>query len=322
MSQATLRDLVVAYSSSSAPVMDDLMKASPIVRSGLAIPASNNIYHKYKKLKALPTVSVTNLDGSITPQSSDFTIEQSDISYFAAQQNEPAAIVENYPGGIESYFMNERPGFIESFGQTLSKQMVYGNDSTFGNPSGFKGLHQIAKDSGNVVKQFGGTSGSRTSIFAVKWKPSTFAMFINPVLASQDQFVRIRVLNGGEPSMVVTNTSTGAQQLCYQAYYDMYLGLFSASSYDVAALTQIQDATGKKPTASYMDQLVDEVKGTADSTVIYCSRLGRRLLGELKDSKLSTYVSDNEYNTVVELWNGIPVVIDENIRDDETTALD
>ena len=323
MSQATLRDIVVGYASDAAPIMDDLERESGIIRTATAVPASNNLWHKYKKLKALPTVAVIKLDGETTPQSSDFTVEQSDLSLFVAHQSEPARIAENYPGGVRAYFENERPGFSESFGQTISTQAVYGNYTAFaGSLSGFPGFHQIARDSQNIVARMAGDTGSRTSIFAVKWKPTTMALLVNPLMAANGKLMKVKVLNNGQPVLMTTNTTTHAQQLVYQVIYELMLGMFSATDLTVSAITQIQDATSDKPTASNMDKLVDQIKGNSTNTVIYCNRTSKRLLGELKDSKLTTLVTDKVYSTTVDFWNGIPLIVDDNILDTETTALD
>jgi len=322
MSQATLRDVVVGYASDAAPLMDDLEKESGIIRTATAVPASNNLWHKYKKLKALPTVSVIALDGTTTPQSLDFTIAQTDLSLFVAHQAEPARVAENYPGGVRAYFENERPGFSEAFAQKISTQAIYGNNATFGDASAFLGFHQIARNSGNIVARMAGATGSRTSIFAVKWKPTAMALLVNPLMAANGKFMKVRVLNGGQPVLMTTNTTTHAEQLVYQVVYELMLGMFSGTDLSVSAITQIQDDTSDKPTASNMDKLVDKIKGNSSNTVIYCNRTSKRLLGELKDSKLKTIVTDTVYSTTVDFWNGIPLIVDESILDTETTALD
>jgi len=50
--------------------------------------------------------------------------------------------------------------------------------------------------------------------------------------------------------------------------------------------------------------------------------LGRRLVKQIKNTKLEITPSDTDYNTVVSSWDNIPIVLDEMIVSTETTALD
>jgi len=52
------------------------------------------------------------------------------------------------------------------------------------------------------------------------------------------------------------------------------------------------------------------------------NRLGRRLVKQIKNTKLELAPSDTDYNTAVASWDNIPIVLDEMIVSTETTDLD
>lgn len=327
MANQTLRDLVVAMSGMSADVetvMSHLTKKSGILKTALVKPASHNIYHSYKKIAALPSFTV----GGITQDLTDETVSKDEqmvhLTSIDAIQTEYKKYCDNYPGGARAFFNDQYLPFIEAWGQAASKQIVYGTDSTFGNVRGFLGFHQYAKAYGNR-SQRGGTSGSTTSIFAVKWDSNSCALLYDKaLLQATAAFLKVSAINGGEFYTEVINDggSDQAKKIVYGTLYESTLGLFSASEFDIAAMTQIQDDTGDKPTAATMSTILDYVKSFSGGTFLYGNLLGARLLSELKDSKFEMGVVDKNYDIRVDYYNSVPFIIDENISSVETDVLD
>ena len=331
MANATLRRVVTEIASQDEAIMKSLEKKSGILRSALADEASHGHFHKYKVVDALPSFSWYSAGGSLTDSTVNDNVLQLDLKNVGALQSEPKEVAETYPGGVGPFFAKQAPAFLESFGQAASDGLIYGFDATFGNVSGIKGMHQYVNDAVrtdglnsnvNYINETG-TSGSTTSIFAVSWdSASCKVVFDGQATRNQGRFLEVLQMNDGQPLAEVTSTTTGAKKMIYQVLYTARLGLQSASFYDIAAYRRIQDASSDKPTAANMDLLLDLVHADPMSTVLYMNRTSKRLLAELKDSKLSTYVIDKDYSTAVDLWNGIPIMIDDNILDTETTGLE
>lgn len=323
MSYATIRHLIMDKAHDGTAIIDHLAKESGILRTGLAIPANEGVLHKHKKVISVASFSTVNPGASTTDQTIEQELTQTDLKIIRAMQSEPQDIVDNYKGGKAKFFRDQLFGFVEGFGQQASKQLIYGNNSVFGSVDAPLGFHQIAKANSKVI-QMAGDSAYRTSIFAVKYNPAYCGILFNPNHggAGKNRFLRIQPMNGGNVTAEVTNVSTGAKKLVYQFEYSGYLSFLSGTEYDVAAITQIQNADNDKPTAAGLDELVDMVKGTSQNTFLYASRLGRRLVRELKNSKLEMGVMEKNYDTRIDFWEGIPFVIDENISNVETTSLD
>ncbi|MCD4650630.1 MAG: hypothetical protein K8S56_02420 [Candidatus Cloacimonetes bacterium] len=318
MSSATLLKLAAAFNQpNQTAIIDSLTKDSGILRTMPFQKASHGLFHKYKIKTGLPSGGFRNVNGSIIPHTTNDEVKQTDLKILTDIQQEDKAICESYPGGVEKYFADELPAFVEGLGQTAAKQVIYGTDGTFGDSEGFVGLRQSAIANSNIIAA-GGTSGSRTTILAVRWKHGICTGLFNENAFADGQMITVRPLNTGNPVMVVVDTATGAVKPVYQALYEAYMGLLVADTKNVAAYTQIQDASGKKPTAANLDKLIDMVNGTAGDTFIYCNRIGRRLLWELKDSKMQITPAETEYNSMLERWNGIPMILDENLSATET----
>lgn len=323
MANQTLRDLVVSYAGKSATVetvLSHLLKKSGILKTAQAIPANYNIYHKYAKVDALPSFSVGGLNQDLTSETAHSNLLTQQLASVDAIQTQYKKQLDNYPGGPRKFFEDQYLPFIAAWGQAASKSIVYGT-SGLGNVGGTIGLHQIAAAYGNVIVETG-TSGSTTSIFAVKYDPQTCGILFNPQTAASGNLLSVKPILGGQPYSEVINDggSDQSQKMVYGVSYESSIGFLSASKYDVAAYTRIQDDTGDVPVADNVDELIDMVHGDEGSTFLYCNRTARRLLRRLKDSKLELGVMDKNYDVRIDYWNGIPLVTDDNILNTESTT--
>jgi hypothetical protein len=318
MSSATLLKLAAAYNvPAQTAVIDSLTRESGILRTMQFQKASHGLFHKFKIKAGLPSGGFRRVNGAIVPHTTFDEVHQEDLKILTDIQQEDKAICEAYPGGVDKYFSDEAAAFLEGLGQTAARQLIYGTMASYGDPEGFRGLRQYAVENDRVITA-GGGSGERTTILAVRWKPGVCVGLYNENAFVDGQVVAVKPLNQGQPVMVVVDPSTGAVKPVYQALYEAYLGLLVADSANVAAYTEVADSTGHKPTASNLDKLIDLVNGSPADTCLYANRLGRRLLWELKESKMQTSSADGDYNTLIERWNGVPVVLEENLSTTET----
>ena len=323
MAQATIRKLAEQWGVAGAAEMESLTNASGILTVADAIPASHDMFHKHKKLDALPTFSVTDVGGSLGDVTTNNSIYQTDLRYIKAHESEPADIVDHWNGGASAYFNDQRPAFLESFGQTASNAIVYGNDATFGNVSGMIGWHQMAKAYGNEIDA-GGDSGATTTIFAVKFRSGSngCGILYDGKINGAGQFMSSEVKNGGKSILETTNTTGRLKQEVYQVVHKGVLGFLSTSSYDVARIHSVGMTADDSPTYDEMQQLLDMVRAEQGNTFLFMNRLGRRALNKLKNDDLIINISDKEYNNIVESCNGVRIVLDENILSTESSALD
>jgi len=97
--------------------------------------------------------------------------------------------------------------------------------------------------------------------------------------------------------------------------YETDIAYLAASKYSVHVIYGVTAAA--LPTTPIMNNAIDSVKAD-ENTFIYTSRLGRRALWTLKDSNM--YAVGNNMDTRIETWNGIRVILDENINETNTVS--
>lgn len=323
MAQQTLQYLATQWSAAQQMFIDNLTKSAGILRTASVGYANNGLFHKYNFATALPTASIRSINGSVTPTTTTFDLKQLDLKELITLETVDATLAKGDPSGPDGYMNKVAPGHMESLAQAAEKSIVYGLNGTYGAVDGFKGFHDLAKEAETArslsVINAGGTTNT-TSIFAVHWKPEVCQLVIPSGIAAGGDLVVSTVMNNGQVTLMVTNTTTGAQMPVYQVMYQMMLALQAGSYYSVHRIIGV-DSGSNAPTAAEIDTLVDLVKGDSANTILYTSRLGKRAMQTLKATKFFTQaVQDQNMNTMLDFWNGIPVIVSDNILETETTA--
>jgi hypothetical protein len=323
MAKQTLQYLATQWSAAQQMFIDNLTKSAGILRTASVGYANNGLFHKYNFATALPTASIRSINGSVTPTTTTFDLKQLDLKELITLETVDATLAKGDPSGPDGYMNKVAPGHMESLAQAAEKSIVYGLNGTYGAVDGFKGFHDLAKEAETArslsVIDAGGTTNT-TSIFAVHWKPEVCQLVIPSGIAAGGDLVVSTVMNNGQVTLMVTNSGTGAQMPVYQVMYQMMLALQAGSYYSVHRIIGV-DSGSNAPTAAEIDTLVDLVKGDSANTILYTSRLGKRAMQTLKATKFFTQaVQDQNMNTMLDFWNGIPVIVSDNILETETKA--
>ena len=323
MATVTLRALAVEWGKAGEASIDHLTLESGFLRVAQALPASHKALHRYKRIDSLPSFSVVEPGGSIGDTTVDTNLLEARLAIVEAHQSESVDIVRDWPAGKSAYFNQQRPSYLEAYGQQVSKMIFYGYNSDFGNVGAPPGLHQLAKAYGNIT-QMGGTTGSRSTIFAVRFRsgPNGCAVLFDPAVSTSGEIMTSELVNGGAMQLETTTAAGNQKKKVYQVVHSGKMGFLSSSSYDVAAITQIVDNASDRPTATKMDLIIDQVRGDLGNCFIFMNRSTRRLLQLLDDDKLSTDPGTTKYYSWLNSWTGIPIIIDGNLSSVETTVLD
>ncbi len=323
MPNVTLRALAVEEGLMSVASIKSLAKKSGFLQSAEAIEASHDRKHKHKRFDALPSPSWVDPGGSQGDTTVNSNNYETPIKILRANQSEAYDILINWPGGAEAYFESQRPAYQESFGQTISVGVFYGNDETHGDVAGPIGLHQISNANGTkIVNSQAGDSGSTTSIFCVKFASGVngCGLLFDKKVSASGELMNTMVLNDGRPVFETTNTTNTQKKLVYQVAHTAKTAFLSTSTKDVAVYHKIQDAASERPTAAKMDELIDTVESD-EQTILYMNRATRRMLQLLNDSKLQTTTISTDYYRFLSSWNGVPIMVDDNILSVEEDTL-
>jgi len=298
------------------PIIVDLLKYSNLLQTAAVGKASHGIKHRYRYFNSLPTAAFRDIGDGIVPQKVDVNTAQIDLKELGFDLYDDYRAILEYPGGKDAWLADNAPAAYAGISNAISRAVFYGNITTFGYAKAFKGLHQYAKDLSQVIAQKGGSTGYRTSAFAVRWDDFDGAS----IKINNTAPVNVLDITPSQPVPIVLSTSTNEQLNVYKWIIASYMTLIVPSKKSVAVITQI-DAT-HAPTADNMNALVDAVRAPNGRVAIYTSNLGARQIATLKDGKLSAYMTDNNYDNSVGSWRNVPIFVDENISEAETTGLD
>ena len=323
MPKQTLQYLATQWSTAQQMFIDNLTKSAGILRTATVGTANNGLFHKYNFASALPTASIRSINGSVVPSTTTFDLKQLDLKELITLETVDATLAKGDPNGPDGYMNKVAPGHMESLAQAAEKSIIYGTNATYGATDGFLGFHGLAKaaeTARSLSVLDGGGNSNTTSIFAVTWKPEVCQLVIPTNTAVGGDLVISTVMNNGEITMMVTNTTTGAMMPVYQVMYQMLMALQAGSNYSIHRIIGVDSGTNA-PTAAEIDTLIDLVRGDSTNTVLYTSRLGKRAMQTLKATKFFTQnVSDQNMNTMLDYWNGIPVIVSDNILETETKS--
>ena len=319
----TLRALAVQQGWANAPSIDSLTVKSGLLLAGEAIAASHLIKHKHKRLDALPSLTWRDAGGTQGNVTTNSNLFETHLKIVGALQSEPSDNLIDWPGGVSAYFAGQRPAFQEAFGQAASVGLIYGTDSTHGNAKAPVGIHQYAVAASQTIQNAqAGTTGSTSSIIAIKFRPGIdgCGILYDPNVTAAGNLMSSSVLNGGNKVAMTISTTGPTAQLVYQVEHTGKLAFLTTSTKDIAIYNRIQDAASERPTAAKMDELIDAVEFD-ERTVIFMNAATRRMLNLLADAKLSTTPITTDYYRFQESWNGVPIMIDNNILSTEADTL-
>lgn len=319
----TLRALAVKQGWANAPSIDSLTVKSGLLTAGGAIAASHLYKHKHKRLDALPALTWRDAGGSQGNVTTNSNLFETQLKIVGGLQSEPADITTDWPGGADAYFAEQKPSWQEAFGQAASVGLIYGTDSTHGDAKAPVGIHQYAVAADNTIQNSqAGDTGSTTSIIAIKFRPGIdgCGILYDPQVTAAGNLMTSEVLNGGNKVAMTISTTGPTAQLVYQVEHTGKLAFLTTSTKDIAIYNRIQDASSERPTAAKMDELIDAVEFD-ERTVLFMNSTTRRMLNLLNDSKLNTTPITTDYYSFQTSWNGVPIMIDNNILSTEANTL-
>jgi hypothetical protein len=296
-------------------LIDNLLKASALVSHASIIPATHGDIHKYKHWTGLPDIAGRTFGEGFDVSTPTKGVYQLDLQQIGVVHEEDQRVVDtsNYVNPTE-FFDEHAPAYYAAMGQAIATAIFTGSaDNVL-----FNNLQTVATANSNTIDA-GGSGSGRTWVYCVKWEPDKTGIVVNPSVVSDfASLVRVSPKNvdaSGRMQSRYKDTAAETKQPIYEVGYDSIFNLLNNSAYNVACYYNLENTTDKKPTVANMLRLIDLAKGMPGNTYIYTSRLGRRLLAELKDAKLQMMTTDTNYAVSTLAFDGIPIFLDENIAE-------
>jgi hypothetical protein len=302
------RDVAIAMAKKQTVMIDAVTEEAPILAMLPMQEATHGLRNVYESLKDVDGAQLVNLDDELPSINADGTLGYQDLSVLGGiiRVGEDKAVRF---GGAVKYFATKMPSILRETGANTETSFIYNN------------LRPYAKANSREQKAGGSTATSQYSILAVKWVPGETTGLYDPAGFGNGKVFDILPVNGGNV-YEFTDTDT-KKKLVFGQRIKTYIALQLANPRHVASIVNVEltaDATtdtGYKalPTEAMMRQLIRSVRGTAGNTFIYCHPAVKDALGAYKGSALQMTPLNDDHNTVVSMWDGIPIITSYNFND-------
>lgn len=320
MANQTIAQLINEIDSFDALMLNrGLINRNGILATAQAYPCNHHMAHKYSIFNTLPTAGARSIFDGVANSGITSSTVTVNLTPYSVNNAWDVDMVQD----LMMHYNTQAPAYFQSLAQIVQKGYIYGTNASFGVTSYTgTGWHQYTttNKATQEVQNFQTTASATgcTSIFAVKYSPmdgldgAAIATFID----NNDGafYVNNDWIN---PITIAGNTGP---YLAYQMYFKMNSVMIMPGTKNIAAIRGIQ--SGSTVTSAMMDDLLDAVKATTDgTTIIYCNGRGRNKIQALKDGKLQIAPDNFGYDIRVYDFNGVPLVVSDNIVNTQTGAL-
>lgn len=302
------RDVGIAMAKKQTVMIDAVTEDAPILATLPMEAASHGLRNVYELLKDIDGAQLINLDDELPSINAEGTLEVQDLSVLGGIIRVGEDKAKRF-GSAKSYFAKKMPAILRETGANTEQSFIYNNFRPF------------AKANGREFDAGGTTADSQYSLIIVKWTPGEITGLYDPAGFGNGKVFDILPVNGG--NVYEYTDSDSKNKLVYGQRIKTYLALQLANPRFVSSIVNIdltEDAnsdTGYKalPTEALMRKALRAARATRGNSFIYCHPAVKDALGAYKGSALEMTTLDDDRNTKVEAWDGIPIVSSYNFKD-------
>ena len=293
----TFQEIAVQMAPKQKVMIDTLTEEAPILKNMPVEPSSHGLWNVYEELDSVTGADVVDLDSPLPNISSDSILQQKDLSVLGGKIKVGEDKAKKF-GGKEAYFAKKMPAILHRTGMDMEASVLY------------NGIRAYAYANRKV--QFGGGTGSTNySILAVHWVSGEVTGLYDANGFGNGKAFDLAAMYGGN----LFEDPADNNILKYGMRIKTYFGLQLVNAKYVAAIVNCDidndslaaDGTRTFPTAKMIDKMLLDVRA-GSNTKIYCHPAAKIHLGTAyKLEKLKTVPGDKNFDTGIELWNGIPI---------------
>lgn len=311
MSKLTLLD--IAKRTGNDPqvgVVESLVQSNSLLAT-LPFRSINGISFKYARRISNPTVAFRGfnqgLDASIS-KIEQITVETKNIG---GRSIVDKLLAEADPRGVNAMRAEEDAGFAAVMGNTFNSKAYYGNSKT--NQLEYDGIATMLSTLGTTCLGAGGTGVS-----------SIYAVAFNDANTPQGRMKGVEGLLGNGKN--ISSLDMGLQYVPdadskdYLAYVTEFEFAPGFVVYDTRSIGRIANIDSThKPTIALFNQLITAMYPFVPSLFL-CNKTVFNYVQELKGTTISDVTVGDRIFTRVRNFDGIPILIDENIAGDESAV--
>lgn len=297
-----LRDLAIQKAPKQAVLVDALTEEAPML-AGLPLEASSHgLSNVYEQVTDIDAGDIVDLDEALPTINANSELKQVDLSVFGGKITVGEDKAKKF-GGASAYFAKKMPKILRQTGNDMEAGLFYNN---------FR-AHTIAN---NKDVSAGGSSDTNYSILCVHFVPGEVTGLYDEEGFGNGKVFDMSPINGGN----IYEDSNGV--LVYGMRMKTYFGIQLANSRYVSSIVNNDiandDPAGTRTfaTETMLDDMVTNARGAVGTTFIYCHPKVKSYIGSIyKLDKMRLQNADREVNSIVDAWNGIPIIGTYNVLD-------
>lgn len=310
VSDATLLGVIQFADQNLADIdVSDLLQGAPMVRRLTAVRASQGaIVHNYAKQTVAAGATFRDVNTGVANSAGSEELVTVTLEYLDGHFNIDEAVAKG-TGDVDGYLAMRVRKSIASVFTALEAQALQGVLN--GDSDGFQGYPDssfVANLDKDMVVDAGGDGDE--SVWMLRTDQENVA-----VIAGSDGVLDFdgSITKG----RTVTNTTTNAGYISYSASISMYLGIQFGSQFSLGRIANLDNTTSNKLTDDMLHELYSKFPRSIIPNMIVMSRREHK---NLMQSRTAT-TPDGTPVQLIEVWNGIPIVISDQIGSDETALV-
>lgn len=257
---------------------------------------------KFTQKTGRPTVAWRNLGEGVTPSKGERKAMQEGVFLLSGVSEIDKVKADSDPRGVKAASMEEDEDFLEAMGHQLSYQLFYGNAAKT-----FSGLRKRLTSTHDTYVSAGAATETM-SIYAIKFGPRRFSGIYNPLSGG-------KIIQSTDYGAQIVTDSNDDKNEVYQTFFNAAIGIAQYHPKSIGRIALIDSSN--KPSVSDFHSLFNKMGMRPD--ILVCNDIVAGYINELKQSSMRMTPSDTSYNIQVSDYNGIPIIVDTELLEDEST---
>lgn len=304
MPLSTLREIALEKSKKQPKQIDHLTEEAPILDAIPFSASTHDMWHVAEELKSADSIGFVAMDAPLPAVNSTTKLIRFDLAKMGGMM-EVGEDKARQLGGKEKYFADRTGPVLKMTGMNTERVLVYDN------------LRQYAIDkfrageTTRTVYSAGGSGSANYSIIAVRFEEGVCSGLYNPMGFGTGTMFDTQPINGGN----LYKDSAGI--LVYGVRMKCDIGFQMSGVRNIGAIVNIDPANNKLPTATQIDDLISDIRGTDSgrTMLLMHSRMKFALCRAFKDGRVQMRPADKIIDRQLESWGGVPFMTSYNMHD-------
>ena len=308
----TLLDLAKrSGNDASVPLVEAMTQKNALLEM-LGFKEIEGLSYRYKRRTSLPTIVTRGFNTGITEGKSNIEQKTIETKIFSARSMVDKLEADTYPAGAAALRDEEDRSFVYAMGNKYNLVSYTGNGST--DPTAFDGIETVLNSTAISTCLAGTGTGSTTgSIIAVSFDNAATTQGILPGV--QGVVTRGQNIRGEDMGAELVTDSGGSAR--YYAYVTEFTAMLGLAIYDTRAVGRIANLNSTAPPLiSQLDALITAMY-PFNISAFFMPKAVYTFVQALKNT-IYYDADDTEIKRRVLTYNGIPLMIDENLAMNET----